>query len=198
MRGHLQKGVVILGTNYGDRPYTPANDILEDQKLSVAARQAKLDEFYNLNNQYGGNNVKRAFSPEFETHNGKVSILSGAYMTDLFKFNPDEDGKWLATGMATKTEAQLNDYLKDHPEAVDYNIAGLQHELHDVLGAGEQIVFVLLGGMVQGFASRLQKAFPEALMFDFYHYAAWQIKAEAFQAKGKALNDEVEVAIAKW
>lgn len=196
--GNVQKGVIILGLNYGDRSYTPANNVLKDEKLSVTDRLKKLTAYYDLQNQYAGNNQSKAFPSEFVTHNGHTSVLSGAYMTDLFKFNADENGKWLATGMATKDAGMLIDYLKEHPEAVDYNIQGLQHELHEVLGAGEQIVFILLGGKVQHYAPSIQKAFPQALLFNYTHYAAWQTPKEAFAAEANKLNDAVEAAIAKW
>lgn len=198
LKGHLQKGVVILGTNYGVRPYTPANDYHEDQQLSVEERQAKLTKYYDLQNQYAGPRVKRAFSPEFETHNGQTSVLSGAYMTDLFKFNLDEEGKWLATGIATKEASDLAKYLKDNPAVVDLNLKGLRHELQEVLGAGEQFVLVMLGGAVQGYADRLQAEFPQALLEKYPHYAAYQYTAEEFQAKGKQLNEDILAGIAKW
>jgi hypothetical protein len=198
LRGHLQKGVVILGANYGVRAYTPANDVHDDQKLSVANRAQKLTDYYDLSNQYTGEHAQRAFSKEFATHNGETSVLSGAYMTDLFKFNEDEDGQWLATGLATKSTTELKAYIEEHPETVALNIEGLRHELHDVLGAGEQIVIVLLGGTVQHYKKQIQEVFPKALLLNYTHYSAYQFTAAEFQEKAAKLNEEVLAGIAKW
>lgn len=194
---YLQKGVVALGLNFGVRKSLTIIDHAQSQTYTVAERLAHAKQGRMLGNQYGGGDAHRAMYPEFVTHNGQQSLLCGAYMTDLFKFSPDEDRQWLASGIATKDGNQLAPFLKANPELVTENIEGLQHELNDVLGVSDQFIMVLLGKKVQEFKPQLQAAFPHAVLMDFPHYGA-HLSHDEFVAHGRQLNEAVADTIAKW
>lgn len=199
LKGKLQKGAVLLGLNFGVRKGDKLYDeILNSTDKSIEERLHLRRQVNNLSNQHGKMGTFRSVHNSLDEYKGNESIFSGAYMTDLFKFSLDEKGKWAAGGIATPDQRGLNKIIAEHPELVDVNIEGLKYELQDVLHVPNQFVLVLMGGATQKYKKLLKEAFPQALVVDYGHYAAFQFSYADWKVKGNTLNEQVMKKIAKW
>ncbi|MFD0896808.1 hypothetical protein [Loigolactobacillus binensis] len=199
LKGNLQKGVAMIGLNFGarkkDKLYT---EVMHSAQLPVAQRLALRREINNLSNQYAKKGAYRSMYPALDTYQAAPSVFKGAYMTDLFKFALDEKQAWIGAGIATPEGRDLQQVLDGQPELIAENIQGLKYELQTVVGMPERCILVLMGGQVQGYAAQIKQAFPQALVLNFGHYSAYQFSHEQWLAKGEKLNATALAGIANW
>ena len=197
LRPNLQKGVILLALNFGLPKNSDYGAVAPDSKLTPEARVAKLQEMHYFTNMYVKSAAHEHYYPSFDTYQGQPSVLRGAYMTDLFKFTRDEQGQLIATGLATNQGNEIGQLAKTDAELVTTNIAGLKHELQDVLHVPDKFVMVLLGGTVQSYRSELVKAFPQAKFEDMWHYK-YVAKSADWEQQCASLNERVQKDIQEF
>lgn len=183
LSGNLHKNVILLGLNFGarsDKKYSLENLLRQDMVNQYRGRGGREASAYR-----GYGPIKYDYLDE-QTHYNFKKLISGAYMTDLFKWDKNQINNSnnipKPNGISTKTGNELMKYLNsDLPNVLNQNITGLKDELETLgLDTDKHFVIFLLGSSFvttknnYSIIDELKDAFPTAYIGDdfLYHYSA--------------------------
>ncbi len=186
LEGKIHANVVIVGMNFGVND--EISQLMSYDSNTIEDLIVSWKKINNMSNQYGGHYGKKGLNKAF-----KGTLVQGAYMTDLIKFNTVEKN-WEATGVPSKEQDGIDSIIESTPNFLEFNIQGLKSELYDVVGINKDPIFIFLGDKYfnDPKVKRLvNHYFPNSDLYEFSHYARYGYTTNEFIAEGKILVEEI-------